>query len=74
MRYYESLVDLQCFSRADVERLTQNKYAADFLIKDYKRKGYIDSVRRNLFVAMSMETKQAAASRYRIASGILRGN
>lgn len=74
MKYYESLVDLQCFSRADVERLTQNEYAADSLIKEYKRKGYIEPVRHNLFVAMSMETKRAVANRYRIASNILCGN
>lgn len=74
MKYYERLVELQCFSRADVERLTQNAYAADSLIKEYKRKGYIESVRRNLFVAVSMETKRAVANRYRIASSILGSN
>ena len=74
MKYYERLIELQCFSRADVERLTQNEYAADSLIKEYKRKGYIESVRRNLFVAVSMETKRAVPNRYRIASSILRGN
>ena len=74
MKYYENLVELQCFSRLDIERLTGNEYAADSLIKDYKRKGYIESVRRNLFVAISMETKRAVANRYRIASSILSGN
>lgn len=74
MKYYERLVDLQCFSRADVVQLTQNEYAADSLIKEYKRKGYIESVRRNLFVAVSMETKRAVANRYRIASSILGSN
>ncbi len=44
MKYYERLVDLKCFSRSDVERLTKNKYTADSLIKEYKRKGYIESV------------------------------
>lgn len=74
MKYYERLVEMQCFSRADIEQLTQNKNTADSLIKDYKRKGYIESVRRNLFVAISMETKQAVATRYRIASSILSDN
>lgn len=74
MKYYENLVELQCFSRLDVERLTGNEYAADSLIKEYKRKGYIESVRRNLFVVISMETKRAVANRYRIASSILSGN
>jgi predicted transcriptional regulator of viral defense system len=74
MKYYERLVELQCFSRADVERLTKNKYAADSMIKEYKRKGYIESVRRNLFVAISMETKRAVANRFRIASSIMYDN
>jgi predicted transcriptional regulator of viral defense system len=74
MKYYENLVDLQCFSRADVVRLTGNEYAANSLIGEYKRKGYIESVRRNLFVAVSMETKRAVANRYRIASCTLHGN
>ena len=74
MKYYERLVELQCFSRADAVRLTQNKYVADSLIKEYKRKGYIESVRRNLFVTVSLETKRAIANRYRIASSILCGN
>ncbi len=74
MKYYEKLVELQCFSRLDVERLTGNEYAANSLIKEYKRKGYIESVRRNLFVVISMETKRSVANRYRIASSILSGN
>jgi predicted transcriptional regulator of viral defense system len=74
MKYYEDLIKQQCFSRADVERLTLNKNTADSMIKEYKRKGYLDSVRRNLFVAMSMETKSPVASRYRIGSSILHEN
>ncbi len=74
MKYYEHLIEMQCFSRLDVEWLTGNEYAANSLIKEYKRKGYIESVRRNLFVAISMETKRAVANRYRIASSILSGN
>jgi predicted transcriptional regulator of viral defense system len=74
MKYYESLVDLKCFTRADVEHLTQNRHTADSLIKEYKRKGYIESVRRNLFVVVSMETKRAIANRYLIASNLIFGN
>lgn len=74
MKHYEKLVELQCFTRADVVKLTSNEYTADSLIKEYKRKGYIESVRRNLFVTISMETKRAIANRYRIASSILKDN
>lgn len=71
MKYYKDLIDLQCFSRSDVERLTGNANAANSLINAYKQKGYIETVRRNLFVAISMETRQSVANRYRIASGIM---
>lgn len=74
MKYYGKLVGIQCFSRAEIERLTGNKYTAGSLIKEYKRKGYIESVRRNLFVALNIESKRPIASRYRIASSILHGN
>ena len=74
MKYYEELVDLQCFSRADVVTLTGNEHTADSLIIEYKRKGYIQSVRRNSYVTISMETKMPVANRYRIATNIMSGS
>jgi len=74
MKYYESLVDLKCFTRADVEHLTQNRHTADSLIKEFKRKGFIESVRRNLFVVISLETKRPIANRYLIATNLLQRN
>ena len=74
MKYYEELVDLQCFSRADVVTLTGNEHTADSLIAEYKRKGYIQSVRRNSYVTISLETKMPVANRYRIATNIMSGS
>jgi predicted transcriptional regulator of viral defense system len=74
LKYYKELVELQCFSRADAERLTGNKKTADSMLHEYKRRGYIESVKRNLYVAMSIETKQAVASRYRIATSVMEGS
>jgi len=68
MKYYEQLVDLGCFTRDDVETLTGNREAAHSIIKTYKKRGLIDSVRRDLFVAISLETKQPVPNRYAIAS------
>jgi predicted transcriptional regulator of viral defense system len=73
LKYYEQLLDLQCFSREDVVRLTGSAAAANSLINSYKHKGYIESVRRDLYVAISLETKQAVANRYRIASNVTDG-
>ena len=70
MKYYEQLIEKGCFSRTDAEVLTGNEDAADSLLFSYKKKGYIDCVRRNLFVAISLETKQPVVNRYVIASNI----
>lgn len=68
MKYYEQMVDLGCFSHDDIEQLTGNRETAHTLIESYKRKGLIDSVKRDLFVAISLETKQPVPNRYAIAS------
>lgn len=70
MKYYQDLAKLQCFTRSDVNNLTNNYDAADSLIYSYKKKGYIDSVRRNLYVVISLETNHPIANRYKIASSI----
>ena len=62
------MVDLACFSHDDIEHLTGNRETAHTLIKSYKKKGLIDSVKRDLFVAISLETKQPVPNRYAIAS------
>lgn len=68
MKYYPRLVDLACFTRDDVENMTGNRATAHSVIEAYKKKGLIESVRRDLFVAISFETKQPVANRYLIAS------
>jgi len=73
MKYYERLVDMGCFSRQDIEALTGGKEAANSLIFSYKKKGLIESVRRGLFVTVSLETKQPVLNRYAIAAHISDG-
>jgi len=68
MKYYPQMVALACFTRDDVEAMTGNRENARSIIKVYKKKGLIKSVRRDLFVPISLETKQPVASRYVIAS------
>jgi len=73
MKYYKELLELQCFTRTDVERITGNADTANSLLRNYQRKGYIESVKRNLYVAISIETGQTMPNRYRIASHITEG-
>jgi predicted transcriptional regulator of viral defense system len=73
MKYYEQLLRMGCFSREDLARMTGSDGAAGSLIYSYKKKGLIESVRRNLFVAISLETKQPVVSRFVIASHAVPG-
>lgn len=70
MKYYRQLVDLGCFSRRDIVALTGGEEAANSLLFSYKKKGLIESVRRDLFVTISLETEQPLLNRYAIASHI----
>ena len=68
MDLYKELARLQCFSYADMVQLCRSEKAADWQIKTYLKKGYIERVRRNLYVVISMETEQPIANRFQIAS------
>ncbi|MDR1243006.1 MAG: transcriptional regulator [Deltaproteobacteria bacterium] len=68
MKYYPRLIDLACFTRDDVEAMTGNRATSHSVIEAYKKKRLIESVRRDLFVTISFETKQPVANRYVIAS------
>lgn len=70
MKYYEELLGKGCFSRDDLAALTGSEAAAQSLIYDYQRKNYIERVKRNLYVAISLETKQPVCSRYQIGSSV----
>jgi predicted transcriptional regulator of viral defense system len=70
MKYYETLLDMQTFTRSDLVKLTGSDAAAMSLIYDYQKKGYIERVRRDFYVAISLETKQPVVNRYCIGSGL----
>jgi predicted transcriptional regulator of viral defense system len=70
MKYYEQLVDAGCFTLADVTALTGNVDTARSVLFSYQKNGLITKVRRNLYAAMSLETKQPIPNRYAIASHI----
>ncbi|MBR3564063.1 MAG: transcriptional regulator [Clostridia bacterium] len=70
MKYYEKLISMGCFSRNDIEKLIGNNSTAGSLIYEYLRRGYIERVRRDLYVTISLETYQPIVSRYRIGSAL----
>lgn len=70
MKHYEKLLELGCFSKNDLEQVTGSEAAAKWLCREYQKKGYIERVKRDLYVAISLETQQPIANRYVIASHI----
>lgn len=70
MKYLDKLIEMGCFSRRDVVVLTGNEHAAHSLLYDYIKAGYIERIRRNLYTAISLETKQPVANRFMIATNI----
>lgn len=68
MKYLNKLYELGCFNRQDVVALTGNAQAAHSLLHDYINSGYIERVRRDLYTAISLETKQPVANRFMIAT------
>ena len=70
MKHYEKLLELGCFSKNDLEQITGSEAAAKWLCWEYQKKGYIERVKRDLYVAISLETQQPIANRYVIASHI----
>lgn len=70
MEYYASLLRMGCFHRAEVAALTGNVRTADTILYAYKKKGWIASVRRDLYVAISPETGEPTCNPYQISSHI----
>ncbi len=70
MKLYKELAALRCFTHKDMVQLAGSESAAVWQIKNYLQKGYIERVRRDLYVVISLETGQAIPNRYQIASRV----
>jgi predicted transcriptional regulator of viral defense system len=70
MKYYEQLLEMGCFTRDELCALTGNYDTAGTLLKSYQKKGYVQQVRRNLYVAINLADKQPVVSKFRVAGRI----
>lgn len=71
MKYYGNMLDKRCFSFKDVEQMVGgNRNTAKSLLYRYVQKGYVQQVKKNLYVAVSMESGMPAATCYQIANSI----
>lgn len=70
MKHYEKLLKLGCFNREELTQLVGSSSAAKMLIYEYQKRGYIERVKRDFYVVISLETKQPILSRYQIGANI----
>lgn len=70
MKHYEKLLEKGCFNRDELTKLVGTESAAKMVIYTYQKKGYIERVKRDFYVVISMETKQPVLSRYQIGSNL----
>lgn len=70
MKHYEKLLKKGCFSRKELIDIVGTPAAAKMVIYEYQKKGYIERVKRDFYVVISMETKQPILSRYQIGSNL----
>lgn len=70
MKYYQQLLEKGCFTWDDVCKMVGNRNSANTLIQSYLKKGYIQSVKRNLYVAINLADGEPVVNRYVIASNL----
>ncbi|MCM1088400.1 MAG: hypothetical protein NC419_09600 [Muribaculaceae bacterium] len=71
MKYYENMLDKKCFSFKEAAKMVGgNDNTAKSLLHLYVQKGYIQQVKKNLYVTISIESSMPAATCYQIASSI----
>jgi predicted transcriptional regulator of viral defense system len=70
LKYYSDLLAMGCFTREEVTALTGNYNTAGTLLKSYLKKGYVRSVKRNLYVAINLADNQPVVNKFRIAGRI----
>jgi len=70
MKYYETLLKMGCFTWDELCGVTENQSTASTLIQNYLKKGYIQSVKRGLYVAVNLADNAPVISKFRIAGKI----
>lgn len=70
MKYYQELLKMGIFSFNDIVDLTGNKETASSLVREYQKKRYIVRIKRNLYTAINLETKEPVVGKFEIGSNI----
>jgi len=70
MKFYERFLKMGCFTWDEMCAVVGNSNAADSIARNYLKKGYIQSVKRGLYVAVDLSTDESVVSKFRIAGKI----
>ena len=70
MKYYKQFLDKECFSYSDAIKIIGNENLTKQILRDYISKGYIQKVRRGLYVAINLYDDEPVANKFLIASKI----
>lgn len=70
LEYYEKLLQLKCFSFDDAAKVFGDERKTKNILYTLKKKGLLQSIRRNYYATISLETKEAVATPFEIASSI----
>lgn len=68
MKYYDDFLAMKSFRFADAVKLIGNEKSAKSLLRQYRKKGYIASIKKGLYVAMNIVDKEPVLNRFAIAS------
>lgn len=68
MKYLNELTKLKIFTFSDFVKLVGNENLANVTIYNYLKKGYIIRIKNNLYSTISLETNNALADKFLIAS------
>jgi len=67
LKYYNDLLTLGCFTREEVTALTGNYSTSGTLLNSYLQKGYVQKIKRNLYVAINLADNEPVVGKFRIA-------
>ena len=70
MKHYDKLLRMGCFTLEDLSSYIPNTNTALSILRDYAMKGYVQRIKRNLYVALDLVSGEPVANRYQIASKI----
>ena len=70
MKHYETLLKMGCFTWDELCETLEKPCTASRIIQSYLKKGYIQNVKRGLYVAVNLSNNEPVVSKFHIAGRI----